>query len=146
VGVSLGIQPTVEALDERVRRFPASATAVSSSRSAGRDVSVVGRIRKAPPRGGPLRRRQRAYTWPTPDSCASLDAYDLVMDRATPVPTNDLVDHARLQRPLTNADLSRREQSPATTGPPRPLETGRLPDREHEGRDAWAASARRWHP
>ena len=60
VGVSLGIQPTVDALDERVRRFLGLGyRRIKLKIKPGADVSVVGEIRKRHPGYPALGRRQR---------------------------------------------------------------------------------------
>ena len=72
VGVSLGIQPTVEALDERVRRFLALGyRRIKLKIKPGADVSVVGEIRKRHPGCLSPSTRMRPTPWPTPGSSAS---------------------------------------------------------------------------
>jgi O-succinylbenzoate synthase len=103
VGVSLGIQPTVEALDERVRRFVGLGyRRIKLKIKPGADVPVVAEIRKRHPGVALSVDANAAYTLADAGLLGQLDAYDLVMIEQ-PLAHDDLVDHARLQQTLTTA-------------------------------------------
>ena len=101
VGVSLGIQPSVEALDERVRRFLGLGyRRIKLKIKPGADVAVVAEIRKRHPGAVLSVDANAAYTLADAGLLRQLDAYDLVMIEQ-PLAHDDLVDHARLQQTLT---------------------------------------------
>jgi O-succinylbenzoate synthase len=103
VGVSLGIQPTVEALDERVRRFLGLGyRRIKLKIQPGADVPVVAEIRKRHPATALSVDANAAYTLADAGLLRQLDAYSLVMIEQ-PLAHDDLVDHARLQRTLATA-------------------------------------------
>jgi O-succinylbenzoate synthase len=103
VGVSLGIQPSVDALDERVRRFLSLGyRRIKLKIKPGADVSVVGEIRKRHPQILLSVDANAAYTLADAELLRQLDAYDLLMIEQ-PLAHDDLVDHARLQRTLTTS-------------------------------------------
>jgi O-succinylbenzoate synthase len=103
VGVSLGIQPTVDALDERVRRFLGLGyRRIKLKIKPGADVSVVGEIRKRHPDIPLSVDANAAYTLADAELLRQLDAYDLLMVEQ-PLGHDDLLDHARLQRILTTS-------------------------------------------
>lgn len=103
VGVSLGIQPTVDALDERVRRFLGLGyRRIKLKIKPGADVSVVAEIRRRHPNILLSVDANAAYTLADTGLLRQLDAYDLLMIEQ-PLGHDDLVDHARLQRSLTTA-------------------------------------------
>jgi O-succinylbenzoate synthase len=103
VGVSLGIQPTVEALDERVRRFLALGyRRIKLKIKPGWDVSVVGEIRRRHPHVLLSVDANAAYTLADTGLLRQLDVYDLLMIEQ-PLAHDDLVDHARLQQALSTA-------------------------------------------
>jgi L-alanine-DL-glutamate epimerase-like enolase superfamily enzyme len=78
VGVSLGIQPTVDALDDRVRRFLGLGyRRIKLKIKPGADVPVVAEIRRRHP--GPLSvDANAAYSLADAATCAA-DAFDLLM-------------------------------------------------------------------
>jgi O-succinylbenzoate synthase len=100
VGVSLGIQPTVDALDERVCRFlELGYRRIKLKIKPGADVSVVEEIRRRHPRILLSVDANAAYTPADAALLRQLDAYDLLMIEQ-PLAHDDLVDHAALQRSL----------------------------------------------
>jgi O-succinylbenzoate synthase len=103
VGVSLGIQPSVDALDARVRRFLGLGyRRIKLKIKPGADVSVVAEIRKRHPQILLSVDANAAYTLADAELLRRLDAYDLLMIEQ-PLAHDDLVDHASLQRTLTTA-------------------------------------------
>jgi O-succinylbenzoate synthase len=103
VGVSLGIQPSVEALDERVRRFlELGYRRIKLKIKPGADVSVVGEIRRRHPDIPLSVDANAAYTLADAGLLRQLDAYGLVMVEQ-PLAHDDLLDHARLQETLATA-------------------------------------------
>ena len=103
VGVSLGIQPTVDALDERVRHFLGLGyRRIKLKIKPGADVSVVGEIRRRHPRILLSVDANAAYTLADAGLLRQLDTYDLLMIEQ-PLAHDDLVDHASLQQTLTTA-------------------------------------------
>jgi O-succinylbenzoate synthase len=103
VGVSLGIQPTVEALDERVSRFLSLGyRRIKLKIKPGADVSVVGGIRRRHPQIPLSVDANAAYTLADAGLLGQLDAYDLLMIEQ-PLAHDDLLDHARLQKTLATA-------------------------------------------
>lgn len=103
VGVSLGIQPTVDALDERVRHFLGLGyRRIKLKIKPGADVSIVSEIRKRHPRVLLSVDANAAYTLADAGLLRQLDAYDLLMIEQ-PLAHDDLLDHASLQQTLTTA-------------------------------------------
>lgn len=103
VGVSLGIQPNVDALDERVRRFLALGyRRIKLKIKPGADVAVVGEIRRRHPHILLSVDANAAYTPADAGLLRQLDAYDLLMIEQ-PLAHDDLLDHARLQQVLHTA-------------------------------------------
>jgi O-succinylbenzoate synthase len=103
VGVSLGIQRTVDDLDERVRRFLGLGyRRIKLKIKPGADVSVVGEIRRRHPRILLSVDANAAYTLADASLLRQLDAYDLLMIEQ-PLGHDDLLDHARLQATLATA-------------------------------------------
>jgi O-succinylbenzoate synthase len=103
VGVSLGIQPTVDALDERVKHFlERGYRRIKLKIKPGADVAVVEQIRRRHPRIRLSVDANAAYTLADAALLRRLDAYDLLMIEQ-PLAHDDLVDHAKLQQMLTTA-------------------------------------------
>jgi O-succinylbenzoate synthase len=103
VGVSLGIQPTVDALDERVMRFLGLGyRRIKLKIKPGADVPVVAEIRRRHPKIVLSVDANAAYTLADAGRLRELDAYDLLMIEQ-PLAHDDLLDHARLQQTLTTA-------------------------------------------
>jgi O-succinylbenzoate synthase len=103
VGVSLGIQPTVDALDERVRRFLGLGyRRIKLKIKPGADIPVVDAIRRRHPEILLSVDANAAYTLGDAGLLRQLDAYSLLMIEQ-PLAHDDLVDHARLQRTLATA-------------------------------------------
>jgi O-succinylbenzoate synthase len=103
VGVSLGIQPTVDALDERVVHYLGLGyRRIKLKIKPGADVAVVGEIRRRHPRIRLSVDANAAYTLADAEHLRELDAFDLLMIEQ-PLAHDDLVDHAHLQRMLKTA-------------------------------------------
>jgi O-succinylbenzoate synthase len=103
VGVSLGIQPTVDALDERVRRFLyLGYRRIKLKIKPGSDVAVVGEIRRRHPQIPLSVDANAAYTLADAEHLRQLDAHGLMMIEQ-PLAHDDLLDHARLQKDLKTA-------------------------------------------
>ena len=103
VGVSLGIQPTVGALDERVRRFlDLGYRRIKLKIKPGSDVAVVREIRKRHPEILLSVDANAAYTLADAGLLRQLDDYHLLMIEQ-PLAHDDLLDHASLQKTLTTA-------------------------------------------
>jgi O-succinylbenzoate synthase len=103
VGVSLGIQPTVNALDERVSRFLALGyRRIKLKIKPGADVAVVGEIRRRHPDIVLSVDANAAYTLADADLLRRLDAFGLLMIEQ-PLAHDDVVDHARLQQTVATA-------------------------------------------
>jgi o-succinylbenzoate synthase len=103
VGVSLGIQPLVDAVDERVTRFLGLGyRRIKLKIKPGADVAVVREIRRRHPQILLSVDANAAYTLADAGILRQLDAYDLLMIEQ-PLGHDDLLDHARLQKTLTTA-------------------------------------------
>jgi o-succinylbenzoate synthase len=103
VGVSLGIQPTLEALDERVWRFlELGYRRIKLKIKPGADVAVVRGIRERHPDILLSVDANAAYTLADTELLRRLDDYGLLMIEQ-PLAHDDVVDHARLQRSLATA-------------------------------------------
>src|SRR6185369_9735509 len=101
VGVSLGIQPTVDALDERVSRFLGLGyRRIKLKIKPGADVLVAGEIRRRHPQILLSVDANAAYTLADTGLLRQLDAYDLLMIEQ-PLAHDDLLDHASLQKSLS---------------------------------------------
>lgn len=100
VGVSLGIEPTVEALLDRVDRFRAAGyRRVKLKVRPGWDLRVLEAVRERHP-GLPLTvDANAAYTAADFGHLKAFDRFGLVYIEQ-PLPHEDLVDHARLQQQL----------------------------------------------
>ena len=103
VGVSVGIQPTDEALLERVEGFVAQGyRRIKIKIKPGRDVAMLGKVRERFP-GVPLMAdANSAYTLADADRLAELDDLDLMMIEQ-PLSYDDIREHAVLQRRLRTA-------------------------------------------
>ncbi len=103
VGVSLGLQPSVDALDERVNRFLALGyRRIKVKIKPGADVAVVSEIRRRHPSIRLSVDANAAYTLADADRLRQLDACGLLMIEQ-PLAHDDLLDHARLQQGLATA-------------------------------------------
>jgi o-succinylbenzoate synthase len=103
VGVSLGIESMVDALDERVSRFLGLGyRRIKLKIKPGADVAVVGEIRRRHPQILLSVDANAAYTLADAGLLRQLDAYNLLMIEQ-PLAHDDLLDHARLQKTLTTA-------------------------------------------
>ncbi len=98
VGVSVGLQPSDDALIERVGRYlDEGYRRVKIKIKPGRDVAMLGAVRERFPDTPILADANSAYTLADTDRLAGLDALDLMMIEQ-PLGHDDLRDHARLQR------------------------------------------------
>ncbi|MFW5951689.1 MAG: o-succinylbenzoate synthase [Gemmatimonadota bacterium] len=100
VGVSVGLQPSDEALLERVRGYVAEGyRRIKLKIKPGRDVAMLEKVRAAFPDTPLMADANSAYTLADADRLAALDALDLLMIEQ-PLGPEDLRDHARLQARL----------------------------------------------
>ena len=103
VGVSLGIQPSVDDLDERVRRFLGLGyRRIKLKIKPGADIAVVREIRRRHPGIVLSVDANAAYTLADADLLHRLDVYELLMIEQ-PLAHDDLVDHAFLQQAISTA-------------------------------------------
>jgi O-succinylbenzoate synthase len=104
VGVSLGIQPTVSQLLDRVERFLSLGyQRIKLKIKPGWDLDVVDEVRRRNPNILLSVDANSAYTLKDSDHLKGLDQYDLLMVEQ-PLPNDDLVDHAKLQK-LIRTDI-----------------------------------------
>jgi len=104
VGVSLGIQPTVSQLLDRVERFLSLGyQRIKLKIKPGWDLDVVDEVRRRNPNILLSVDANSAYTLNDSDHLKGLDQYDLLMVEQ-PLPNDDLVDHAKLQK-LIRTDI-----------------------------------------
>ena len=104
VGVSLGIQPTVSQLLDRVERFLSLGyQRIKLKIKPGWDLDVVDEVRRRNPNILLSVDANSAYTLNDSDHLKGLDQYDLLMVEQ-PLPNDDLVDHAKLQK-LISTDI-----------------------------------------
>jgi O-succinylbenzoate synthase len=100
VGMSVGIEPTVEAVLRRIETWLAQGyQRIKMKIKPGFDLQVVEAIRR---RFGPIGLQvdaNTAYTLADVTRLRSLDAYDLIMIEQ-PLDHDDIIDHATLQREL----------------------------------------------
>src|ERR1044072_6669100 len=100
VGVSLGIQPTVDQLLERVERYlNLGYQRIKLKIKPGWDVDVVARVRKAHPDILLSVDANSAYTLDDQEHLKKLDDFNVLMIEQ-PLQNDDLVDHAKLQKAL----------------------------------------------
>ncbi len=100
VGVSVGLQPTDEALYERVAGYVADGyQRVKIKIKPGRDVGMLAGLRERFPEVRFMADANSAYTLDDTPRLAELDALDLMMIEQ-PLGYDDLLDHARLQAML----------------------------------------------
>src|SRR5436305_6694208 len=99
-GVSLGIEPTIEALFERIDQFVDEGyRRIKLKIGPGNDVEVVRRVRQRYP-DLPLQiDANSAYTLADLDLLRQLDAFNLLLIEQ-PLAHDDIIDHARLQAVL----------------------------------------------
>lgn len=102
-GVSIGLQPTVEGLLEKVRTELASGyQRIKIKIKPKRDVALVEAVRREFPSITLSVDANAAYTLDDLDIMRALDRFDLLMIEQ-PLAAGDLVDHAKLQRELRTA-------------------------------------------
>jgi o-succinylbenzoate synthase len=100
VGVSLGIQPTLKRLLDRIDLFLSLGyQRIKLKIKQGWDVDVVAEVRRHHPDVLLSVDANSAYTLGEKERLQALDAFDLLMVEQ-PLEHDDLIDHARLQREL----------------------------------------------
>ena len=100
IGVSLGIQPTLKALLERVDHYLAQGyQRIKLKIMPGWDLDVVAEVRRRYPNILLSVDANSAYTLKDKDHLKALDEFDLLMIEQ-PLDHDDLVDHAKLQAEL----------------------------------------------
>jgi O-succinylbenzoate synthase len=103
VGVSLGIQPTLAALLERVDRYLALGyQRIKLKIMPGWDLKVVAEVRRRYPNILLSVDANTAYTLKDLDHLKALDDFDLLMIEQ-PLDHDDLLDHAKLQAELNTS-------------------------------------------
>lgn len=103
VGVSLGIQPSLDQLLERVDRYLALGyQRIKLKIKPGWDVDVVREVRRRNPDIMLSLDANSAYTLADEDTLRSLDDFGLIMIEQ-PLDHDDLLDHAKLQAKLTTS-------------------------------------------
>lgn len=103
VGVSLGIQPTLAALLERIDRYLALGyQRIKLKIKPGWDLEVVDQVRRRYPDTLFSVDANSAYTLNDRDHLKALDDFDLLMIEQ-PLDHDDLLDHAKLQAELKTA-------------------------------------------
>ncbi len=127
VGVSLGIEPSVEALLERIDRFQALGyRRIKLKIKRGWDLDVLAAVRKRHPALPLTVDANAAYTAADFDLLKELDAFDLVYVEQ-PLPHDDLVDHARLQKEMkTDLCLDESITGPAACRNALAMKSGRV--------------------
>ena len=96
-GVSIGLQPTIEALLERVdREVRAGYQRIKLKIAPGRDVALVAAVRERFPRATLSVDANSAYTLADVDVLRQLERFHLLMIEQ-PLRPGDLLDHAKLQ-------------------------------------------------
>jgi O-succinylbenzoate synthase len=100
VGVSVGIQPSPEALVETVARYvDAGYQRVKLKIEPGRDVAEVRAVRDAYPKLALQVDANSAYTLSQSQPILALDEYELLLIEQ-PLAEDDLIDHSQLQKKL----------------------------------------------
>ena len=103
VGVSLGIQPTVSQLLERVERYLSLGyQRIKLKIKPGWDLDVVAQVRRAHPKILLSVDANSAYTFDDREHLKKLDDFDLLMVEQ-PLQNDDLLDHAKLQQLMNTA-------------------------------------------
>jgi o-succinylbenzoate synthase len=103
VGVSLGIQPTISRLLERVQRYLSLGyQRIKLKIKPGWDLDVVDEVRRKYPQILLSVDANSAYTFDDVDHLKQLDQFNLLMIEQ-PLQHDDLMDHARLQEMLTTS-------------------------------------------
>lgn len=103
VGVSLGIQPTIPALLERVDRYLALGyQRIKLKIKPGWDLSVLEEVRRRHPSIALSVDANAAYTLEDRGHLKRLDAFQLSMIEQ-PLEADDLIDHAQLQKEIQTA-------------------------------------------
>lgn len=101
VGISIGIQNSVEELIEVVRGYVAEGyKRIKVKIKPGWDVDVMRRLRKAFPDVAIMADANSAYRLEDVELLKQLDAFDLTMVEQ-PLASDDIIDHATLQKQLS---------------------------------------------
>ncbi len=130
-GVSIGIQPSLEALVDRVGSELADGyRRIKIKIKPGWDRGPVEAIRARFDTVPLMVDANAAYTAASAGALGSLDAFDLMMIEQ-PLDYDDLVDHARLQASLRTPDLPRRVDH-RPEGGNRRARARRVPDHQHQ--------------
>jgi len=145
VGVSLGIEPTIDALLARIDRFGALGyRRIKLKIKPGWDHEVLEAVRKRHPALPLTVDANAAYTALDFDRLQALDAYDLVYVEQ-PLPYDDFVDHARLQKKMkTDLCLDESITGPSACRAALALKSGRVVNIKL-GRVGGHAEARKVH-
>ncbi len=100
VGVSIGLQPTDEALLEKIERYLEEGyQRIKVKIKPGRDVEMIAAVRRAFPDIPLMADANSAYTLEDADRLAALDGFQLMMIEQ-PLHWDDLYEHALLQARL----------------------------------------------
>jgi len=103
VGVSLGIQPDVPQLLQRVERYLSLGyQRIKLKIKPGWDIDVVAEVRRTHPDILLSVDANSAYTLSDQDHLKKLDEFDLLMIEQ-PLQNDDLIDHARLQKVMSTS-------------------------------------------
>jgi o-succinylbenzoate synthase len=103
VGVSLGIQPAISRLLERVERYLSLGyQRIKLKIKPGWDLDVVDEVRRKYPQILLSVDANSAYTFDDADHLKQLDRFNLLMVEQ-PLQNDDLMDHARLQEMMTTS-------------------------------------------
>jgi O-succinylbenzoate synthase len=103
VGVSLGIQPTISRLLDRVQRYLSLGyQRIKLKIKPGWDLDVVDEVRRKYPQILLSVDANSAYTFDDVDHLKQLDQFNLLMIEQ-PLQHDDLMDHARLQEVMTTS-------------------------------------------
>ena len=101
VGISIGIQSSVEALVDVIERSLANGyKRIKLKIKPGADIDVIREIRKTFPNTPIMVDANSAYTLDDIEHLKQLDAFDLMMIEQ-PLAHDDIVDHAKLQKEIS---------------------------------------------
>lgn len=101
VGISIGIQSSVEALVDVIERSLANGyKRIKLKIKPGADIDVIREIRKTFPNTPIMADANSAYTLDDIEHLKQLDAFDLMMIEQ-PLAHDDIVDHAKLQKEIS---------------------------------------------
>ena len=130
-GVSLGIEPEVEGLLDRIDQFLAEGyRRIKLKIAPGHDVDVVRRVRERHPTIPLQVDANSAYTLADLAVLKQLDAFDLLLIEQ-PLAHDDIIDHSRLQAELKTPICL--DESIHSADDARKALDLRLPDHQHQG-------------